>query len=607
MELPRGDDPQAKARRRAIYNDLIRTAEMPSRGERRARFHKMRTLALSGSETTERAMFNSLREWIGLSSSLIYSSEGTQFGLTYPPYYGGKDDARLTNDDLEQMVEKAREELHRFWSDCAFPEVVEAAVAQSHYADTAIVKVYASQRGLELGLLADPSDFAVGDEHAPWDQQEYMVHWYSLSLPQFWRLLRAQASDKEREAMWAKAIDHATAREHGRGEFLPPALGTILTAATSPNLVGNIVNYSESQLAIPRSKDPVVNLAELWVWDDRAAEVCDRCGERQEYWRHDRADLPDWPERAGGHEFKGSGHFLPDWRVATQFDATMEILWDPVNPMGVEGHPFFGLNLGDKDQAAGYVYGVAPMEHLIANQIARESKMAELNLRDSLDVNPPISAYGVPMRDGETTKGWRKPGGDIPLSQPNAKVEFHRPPPLADKFEFIRALDAERRLLQGIPHQIAQTDANVRSGEQAMTQAMMGAGPTLARAMAVERFMSGIATYALRVHRNMLERPLVKNDGSRFLLRQMPGDFIAKVWAHSASPIYTENLKALALAAHKSGLISDHAALRYLNLPGTDLLLREVEKMEKAKAERGQEVLDLKRTEVEAKKLKALK
>jgi hypothetical protein len=296
-----------------------------------------------------------------------------------------------------------------------------------------------------------------------------------------------------------------------------------------------------------------------------------------------------------------------DWRVATQFDPTGEILWDPINPMGVEGHPFFGLNLGDKDQLAGYTYGVAPMEHLVANQLWREQKLAELNLRDDLDVDPPMSSYGVPMRDGETTKGYRKPGANIPLSSPNAKVEFHRPPPLADKFEFIRQIDAERRMLQGIPHQIAQTDPNVRSGEQAMTQAMMGAGPTLMRAMAVERFMAAIATYAMRVHRNMLSTPLVKNNGDKFLLRQMPGDFIAKVWAHSASPIYTENLKAVALAAHKQQLISDHATLRYLNLPGLDMLLRETAKMEQAKSERSDKILQLKETEVEAKKLKALK
>ena len=596
MELP-----QDERRRHPIYRELIRRAEIPSREDRRARFRKMRTLALHGSETSERALFNALREWIGLSTSLIYSSEGTQFGITYPPYYGGKDDSRLTNDDLEQMVEKAREEFHRMWADSGFPEVIEAAVSQAHWADTAIVKAYVSQRGLELRLLADPTDFAVGDEYQPWDQQEYMVNWYSLSLPQFWRLLQATPDVKNRDEMWSKARDYAVLREEGRGEFLPPAIQTILTAATSPNLVGTVVNYADSQLATPRSKDPVVNMAELWVWDDRATEVCERCGERKEYWRH------SWASAVGGHEFKGSDHYIPDWRVATQFDATMEILWDPVNPMGVEGHPFFGLNLGDKDQTAGYIYGVAPMEHLVTNQLWRERKLTELNLRDDLDVNPPMSAYGVPMRDGETTKGYRKPGADIPLSSPQAKVEFHRPPQLADKFEFLREIDAERRLLQGIPHQIAQTDANVRSGEQAMTQAMMGAGPTLMRAMAVERFMSQIATYTLRVHRNMLNRFLVKNNGDRFLLRQMPDDFIVKVWAHSASPIYTENLKALALAAHKQQLLSDHATLRYLNLPGTDMLLREVEKMEKAKAERSQEVLDLKKTEVEAKKLKALK
>jgi hypothetical protein len=111
----------------------------------------------------------------------------------------------------------------------------------------------------------------------------------------------------------------------------------------------------------------------------------------------------------------------------------------------------------------------------------------------------------------------------------------------------------------------------------------------------------------MRLHRNLLDRPLVKSDGTRFLLRQMPSDFIARVWAHSASPIYTEHLTQKALIAHKQKLIDGRDALTFLNLPGTDMLLRTQKKLEKAQGEQTEKVISLKEKEVEAKVLRAMK
>lgn len=563
----------------------------------------MRGYALTGTDTTERAKYNALREWIGMSSSMIYSMPGTQFGLAWPPYYGGPDESRITTKDLEQMTELAREEFHRLWQDGGFPEVILSAVQQAHYADTSIIKDISLRSMPGIALIADPSDVGVGDEHVPWNQQEAITHWYSVNLPQFRRILRAMVDDpKKRADLWDKAQLYATPRSEARGDFLPPALGRIMLASASPSMVGNVVNTTDTFLAIPRSQDPVIVLAELWIWDDRASETCLWCKERKQAWRH------TWHRESGGHPFQPSGDYCPDWRVATMLEASDDILWETANPRAIEGHPFYPLSIGDPDEAAGYIWGIAPMEHLVGPQLWHERKLAELDLRDDLDVNPPMSGYGIPMRDGETTKGFRKPGADIPFSSPQAKIEFHRPPQLPDKFEFPNYIESRMRQLEGIPKAATgQADPSMRSGEQTLTHAMLGAGPTLTRAMMVERWLEGIATDVLRTWRNLCDRPLVRNNGQRFYLRQMPGDFTVRVHAHSASPIYTEQLKALVFAAKKEGMLTPHDALRLLNLPGTDMLLRAVEGLEKSQAEMGEKKLELAERTVKAKEEKAMK
>jgi len=589
--------------RRELYINAMRAAELASRTERRDRFRKFRALQLTGTETTDRARYNALREWVRRSSSMIYNAKGILLDLIYPPYYGGQDPARLTTDEIEHMTEIAREELTRMWMDSDMPTVCGQAVAQAHYADTSLVKLFVSRNEVSLGLIADPSDVCVGDERLPWSQQEVICHFYSVSLPYFRRLIQGVPDARRRAAMWDSAKTQATRATEARGEVLPGALPRLILASASPTLVGSVVNTTDTMLAQPKSREEVVTLCEIWIWDDAARRLCAQCYERRGSWRHHEA----WVSKGVGHAFE-DGDTAPDWRVVTIFDPTLDILWDPINPLGIDGHAFFPLCL-EPDSQANYIWGVCPMETLIGPQMEHEQILAQDAMRDELDVNPPMSFYGVGgSRDGEMSKGWRKPGADIQLTSPHAKVEFHRPPPLPDKYDRGDRVQARMRLLQGIPKAMTgETDPSMRAGEQMQSAAMLGAGPTLDHAMVVESWVEAIATAAFRVQRNILDRPLVKDDGSRFLLRQMPGDFVAHVWSHTTSPVYSEHITQKAVVAKKLGVIDDEDFLLYLNLPNTDKVRRKSKKLAKAKAESQEKVIELKDREVRAKEAKALK
>ena len=87
----------------------------------------------------------------------------------------------------------------------------------------------------------------------------------------------------------------------------------------------------------------------------------------------------------------------------------------------------------------------------------------------------------------------------------------------------------------------------------------------------------------------------------------MPGDFVAHVWSHTTSPVYSEHITQKAVVAKKLGVIDDEDFLLYLNLPNTDKVRRKSKKLAKAKAESQEKVIELKDREVRAKEAKALK
>ena len=175
------------------------------------------------------------------------------------------------------------------------------------------------------------------------------------------------------------------------------------------------------------------------------------------------------------------------------------------------------------------------------------------------------------------------------------------PPSLPDPFGFVDHIDRAFDRRGGLPRGMSgQTEPGVRSGEQAMVQAMLGAGPTLSRAMLVEDVIEAIATAMLRLHRRVSDTTLRKSDGSEFLLSQMPGHFVARVWEHSASPIYQEQVIQRAVLAKDKGAIDAEDFLEFLNLPMTDVRLKaKARKLAAAQAEKTKELIDIQRMKAE--------
>src|SRR3989304_8378787 len=72
-----------------------------------------------------------------------------------------------------------------------------------------------------------------------------------------------------------------------------------------------------------------------------------------------------------------------------------------------------------------------------------------------------------------------------------------------------------------------------------MAKALLSSGPTLNRAMLVERCIERVATALLRLERRRKERPLFTTEGERFYLSPMPAGLAGRGWGRSGPAAFS--------------------------------------------------------------------
>jgi len=551
--------PSERRARYALYRNLIRYCER-SRSERRARARRLRDFYLTGSDEGADVFYNKIEEWVEFSSAYLYDPASVRFYPALPPHYGNR---------YAEELAVAREELEWLWHQTPTALLFAAGVTWAHVWDSVVFKVVMQPRSVPMPwLVPDPSDLGVLHENLnDWENQEAICQWYVMDLARFERLVNLfpaeRVDQRGRDELIQLARDHAVPGYETSYEMLPPAVSRLIISAASPTMTGAVDMPPEAPLGIPRVSDPVVRIAELWVKDDS----------------------------------------INDYRVVTNFLPTEDILWEPENPLLKGQHPFHELSLSF---IPGYLWGKAPAQSLLRLQLLREKKFHEQDRRDELFINPPLFFEGMSNLDGEKSKRFRLPGGDITSSMPNAKVTPVTPPPKVDEFGFIDQVDNMFARQSALPKvNIGGMEAGVRTEDQLMALAMLGSGPTMRRAMIVKSAAERLATYMLRLHRQVLGRTLKTHEGAEFYLSQISGEIAARVWANSTSPLYVQQTFQKATAAKQLGAIDNESYLDYLDLPNINVLKRRAREMGEGQAAAAQQLVDIKKAEAEAKMVSA--
>jgi hypothetical protein len=375
----------------------------------------------------------------------------------------------------------------------------------------------------------------------------------------------------------------------------------IVLSAVSPNVTGT-ANLRGSDPARPRVDEDCVKVAELWVWDDEAIPLCDKC------------HLPFYAERhipgnpLFNHEFKPGGGWEGDYRVATVLlsSNTEPIIKEPINPLLQGEHPFHGLTL---HPAPGYIWGLSQVEQLYPLQNEAMTVLNDILDRLGKQADPPMVASGYQGVLDEKLKVLRKRGGQLIMPLPGAKVDPFVIPMPPEAFAVMEELRKMFDRLGG--RRSRQREPGMRSGDQVMAEASLAGGPQLEEAKRAQQWIEGVATQMFRLHRRVHRATLKKYDHekgaeSEFLLSQMPGDVVVRVESNSSSPIHRQEIMAKVAFAAQQKAIDPDDLIRLLGLPYEYDLMVKARRRAKNQAAVQEEVLKMKKEEADSKKIKAL-
>ena len=587
--------PANKRDREKLFRNLTREIGW-SRDSRAGAYRQWRTAYLTGTTQGVRARYNKLKEHVMESSADLYAPESVRFSPTVPRRYG---------DTFLPHLEVARDDFADLWqtsgADLEFSKMVEWA----HVYPTTVGKVIVNRNRAKL-VYIDPADVGVlQEEVTDWREQEAVCHWYTLSLSAFARMVRRAVPDETRQNELIFAAEQNAESVGNRvGDALPSAL--VLSQAT-PTMTGVVPGLPDVTYPLaPASIEPVIRMAELWVYDDEALVViCDTCGQS-----HLNLDTQSGLEmELYGHSFK-AGTKLGEWVIVPVLLSTLDVLYEQVNTLTPGEHPFYNLSL---EPVPFYTWGQSPLDALLALQTWHEDWLGQLRALFDLNANPPRAGIGLQGLSDEKMKILRAPGGDLPLpNSVNASIENMAPAMPPDGVDWLANISRMFSKMGGRPGPMSmQFDPSSRTGEQDLTRAMLGSGPTLTKAMRVEATLSSIATAMARLHWRVSPLPvrmpasLNEPEARRFLLASLPQDATMKVAAHSHSPVFQTQLMPKIAFAAQMGWMGAKWGLWLLNLPDNDAGQAEARQIQEIAAQRGAEIQKNKNLETQAKVVSA--
>ena len=532
--------PERPALRREAAIEIGRQCSV-SRAVRQSYHRELRAWYVNGAANGSKAIYNKLKTHVRQSAAYLFQSEAVRFGLVAPTRYG---------DQFAAELEVARDDFHRVWHDSGAGLTIATGVRWCHVYPSVIFKITTQAGAPKVTLVPDPADIGVMEEDRPFDRQEALVHFFTLDMAQIRRLLKDHPREKE-----------LLQRAHAWSDL---GTGSDVMGGTSPLMVFDNVGAPMSgggalvqgpTMVEAMIEAPRVLCAELWVVDDR----------------------------------------IGDWRVMTCLAPAgdiSEVIWDRRTP-GLSGvDPFVQLTL---DAPPDYTWGFSEVDDLSGLQAWRERRMEQIDLMMELQLDPPIVLGGFGGLSEERAKRLRTPGGTLATSIPNPTVQRLSPQMPPEAFAEVDAIDKQFADQGGLPLLLqGGGEPGIRAGNQVGVMATLASARLRETAMRVEHCVSEIATIMWRIHRQQEADTLVKPDGSRFLLTQIPRDTVVLVAAHSASPLYAAAIKADADNLLQAGAIGLEDYVTMKDPPMVDVLRSKARKLQEAKAQQAQRLMTIK-------------
>ena len=519
--------PSNNTEREYFYLDLMQKC-LVSKEERRGDYTTQRAYFLFGAGPEEPpAYFNKINPHLDQLTSFLYSAETTRFSINI-----GASVPEMEHKKAPSLTQALNDEWLNSNADQVFSSALTWALV---YNSTFIKLVY--NNGI-YPYMIEPSALGVLREDTPYtDRQEAIVQTYYITKSELYARLY---SHPKREDL----VSRVTSGYREQESDIPEAVNRIVMSQTNPNIYGNVnmelygMNRYKAKVA-----EETIEMKELWVWNDETA----------------------------------------DYQVVTMAVPDVIIYDRPGASLFLKGElPFVQICPNPQYD---YYWGASECQKLILLQSLRNARMTEILDLLSKQVSPPTSLVGFTGILDEKNFALNRPGGLLASDMPNAKVERLAPEMPGDLFEVLHEIDAMFAEVSGISNVLSgRGESGVRSQGHASQLARLGSSRAKKRALIVEDSLEKVATLYLKLMQAYGDIHFKDTDGVPFIAEQFTKDFVVKVDAHSNSPIFQEDLRALAFNLFKAQAIDKESLLDLVEPPMKQLIKDKLKKREKEQA-----------------------
>jgi hypothetical protein len=578
VKIPDGSKKRDKLRRLDFFIDLIEKCRV-SRTERRQEYTSRRMYWLYGSdgsyenEDTDLGLGpppgNKIWPHIDQLTSFLYAQDTTRFstelGAKVPKVY-------------QSMVPKINEVVTDEWHNSNTDIIFGSALALALVYDSTFLKPLWKRNGIQPGIILPHNMGVLREDTAFLSRQEAFCHWYTITSSQF------RTDYQDILPNFEEKFKRLSSRAEGASiESQEAGLDRVIMSSQNPLGVGGqpgsgvaVVDWlaSVSMNYVPRVKDELIEMVELYIWDDA----------------------------------------LGDYRLVTLADPDVSIFdrplatcgWLPHEPPLVQICPNPDLN---------YFWGISEVERLTPLQVQRNRCMAQIEHLNDLQAHPPSTASGFPSDLLELQYTLDSPNGFLNNPDPSGvpggpkadRVKIDIPP---DLYERLTRIDAMFEEMSGLPP-ITQgkNPPGVRAGGHAMDLAKLGSSRARKRAMIVEDSLEQLATLYLKLimkyDPTIFEAPVDPSDEKKvekFVADQFPDDFTVKVDAHSNSPIFVDDQTALAFQLVKMKAITRERLLQLVPVAMRQQLIADLKNIiEPGEARAAQQQMEIEKQRAQAK------
>jgi hypothetical protein len=510
--------------REQFYYDLVEKCSV-SIQSRTGEYDSLRSYYLFGAGIdAPPAYYNKIYPHIDQLSSFLYSAETTRFSITL---------GASVEPSYQSMIPSLTGALNDDWLNSNADQVFAQALNWALCYNSTFIKLI-PKKGMHP-YMVDPRLMGVLREDTPYtDRQEALVQIYYITKSELQARLY---SHPNRDAIFARVQIGESQQSQ-----VPDGIQRLILSATDPTMYGNVnLNIAGMQTYKPTVGEETIKMTELWVWNDDTE----------------------------------------DYQCVTIADPNVVVYDRPGASMFLKGElPFVQICPTPQYD---YYWGISEVGRLVFLQDMRNKRMAEILDLLSKQVAPPTALIGFTGLLDEKNFALNRAAGLLATDMPNAKVEQLAPSIPNDLFREIDQIDKMFEEASGIVNVLqGRGESGVRSAGHASQLARLGSSRAKKRALIVEDALEKMATLYLKCMQVYSARSYRDLDQNKFIAGQFTDDFVVKVDAHSNSPIFTEDLRALAFALADRGAITKERLIDILEPPMKQQLKEDLRKMQEA-------------------------